>query len=72
MKRKSDSYLIQEFLEGELHGEALKNIKCRIQNDPEFASEVKLHIDIDVFLKEYLPLYEQLEKVYQKVILKKK
>ncbi len=68
----NDIDLIERYNEGKLHGECLEKFEGRMKSDPEFASDVKLHIDIDVFLKEYLPLYEQLEKVYKKVILKKK
>jgi tetratricopeptide (TPR) repeat protein len=75
-KRKlSDFDIIERYLEGELHGEELEEFESRIISDPEFASEVKLHRDLEDFLRkksDYIKKREQLEKIYQEVIVQKR
>ena len=71
----NDIDLIERYNEGKLHGECLEKFENRMKSDTEFANDVKLHREIDEFLRsksEYIQLYEQLDHIYEKVILKKR
>jgi hypothetical protein len=71
----NDIDMIERYNEGKLHGEYLEKFESRMKSDIEFASDVKLCREIDEFLRsksEYIQLYEQLEHIYEKVILKKR
>jgi hypothetical protein len=77
MNRKSihDIDFIERYNEGKLHGEYLEKFESRMNSDPEFASDVRLYCEIEQFLRnksEYIQLYEQLNHIYEKVILKKR
>ena len=50
------SILIQNYIEGELHGEAFERFKIRILFDTELAIEVNLYREIDEFLKNNIDL----------------
>jgi hypothetical protein len=74
-KKSNDTELIERYIEGELQGEELEKLENRIKSDPEFASEVKLHRELDEFLRnkfDYIQKREQLEHIYEEVILKKR
>jgi len=42
---------IERYLDGELQGEELERFIYKMTTDTEFASEVKLHRDLNEFLK---------------------
>jgi len=52
-KRKSinNIIIIEKYLEGKLQGEELEQFISKMISDTEFASEVKLHRDLNEFLK---------------------
>jgi hypothetical protein len=72
LKSVYETELIEIYLEGKLHGDELERFISKINADEEFAEDVKLHREINEFLKEYVPLIIQLERCYEKVILKKR
>lgn len=73
-KIKYDTAYIESYLDGELQGEELELFENKMKSDSEFAREVKLHREINEFLRnkfDYIQKREQLEKIYEEVILKK-
>lgn len=71
----TESELIERYNNGELKGEELEKFESRMKNDPEFAIEVKLHREIDEFLRnrfEYIQKRKQLDQIYEEVIFKKR
>jgi hypothetical protein len=49
-KKGKLSFLIQDYLGGELKGDKLVDFISRMLSDPEFADEVDLYRNIDTFL----------------------
>jgi hypothetical protein len=76
-KRKiiDNTDLIEKYFDGELQGGELEDFDTRMISDPEFAKEVKLHRELNDFLSrkvDYIQKREQLDKIYEEVILKKR
>jgi tetratricopeptide (TPR) repeat protein len=72
---KYDTDFIERYFDGKLAGEELELFEKKLESDPEFASEVKLHREINDFLRnkfDFIKKREQLEQIYEEVILKKK
>jgi len=69
----STTELIEMYHEGELIGSELETFKKRLNSDPEFAKEFKLHKDIDKALieKDVLVLRKQLQYAQKQVDEKK-
>ncbi len=59
--------LIQQYLNGELEGDALSNFELRIKNDKELASELNLHRAISKAIKPDEPQVLQLKKSLHKI-----